>query len=1148
MILLFPDLDTLKLALSGGIVAPDVALAPAVLSVDTQGRLYVEPEGTLSRVTGKNLDRIGVKGCKRHGSQVKEKVANWLQIVPLAKVPGDPELASQTPVLFELESADDLPVLVLEMLRLGNDRQSFRWFESENGSRVLLRVLGPPYYTLLRAIDRTASGTKGAVRAYLEASPRVWVEYGFAHPFGSQIKVPEQQLVLLRSPRHWEFLDESPFEDVYGILTFDLPQVPVGWNESVAPETIAVPLKLAPGNAADVPELWVLRENAIDQLDAFVRDADAALVQRLTFAVAADAEGRKLVVLRTRPSKLPPPVLPFEAAAGFKPFWKLPNLFLPSNKRLHPTLRRDAVRRLLADDPDRVVWLHAGANGEFTPESVADAAFRPLEDWIEYVIETNEEPLREWIGATQFDFDSFVCGESGPKPKAPDREEEPIPEGKPAKPVAPLKLAKPKPGPAPKAELAPAPQAQPPSAWRIRREALEEEFLAVDGPLDSPERRALWPKLAEANAGEGSRAEASVAWLNAMWSDHHSSVLANEWFASEFNGSTLDEKEFDRRLNLRKPSLEDLRAMVAGFLWLSQKPPAWLPSKLPAVQAFFETHESALPVRAVWLVALRQAELAGKDVLGLARVRDRLLLRLQEEGLRAERDLPTFLRYAGLKDSNRLRVARDKALELRTMARKWCAAIPVNAPFIDLFFSFALARLGESDEAKELLDSAGTMVSLSHPADKPHTPAYANAFFLPAFAYRIEQALQGKLHRGSFPPEIAGKIDEIRKLKAEFAAANASKGKGGSGDNPGNPYWESLYVIDRLRQESRVLEPNELPQPYRASMAFDDPRQTELLHLTDITDPADLKLRITRLYKHSLTTKNPKQWRCDLLKQSLPLALRVGEQFALEQLNLVPDALAPGGLAVGNPPTRDELSGLRGDLIDRALVLAAQCGQIDHVQKITNQFIELIRTEPEDSRPAFLNAAMAPCLRTLKKLGMRDAIDRLLARVQSLVFPTGTIADLREKYGARPDAWSKTLQTLLHLAGGWLMLGQSKRANEILDAARDEILARKMLPNDLTALAQAYIAAVGHGPSEAGIERIKEFFEQVPASAFPNNWTGAKTYSRLHLKLIEEVIHAITSDEFALGPAGRRWLDEDEYLVRNRIHADLKYLRERSGV
>lgn len=1210
---MFPDADTLMLALAGSIVGPDVTLAPATLTIDAQGRLYVEPDTDLSTATRKNLDRIGAKGSRRHGSTVKERVATWLQIIPLVKDPAQPTLASQTPVLFELESADDLPLLVSEMLRLGNDKQSFRWFDAEDGTnRVLLRVLGPPYYTLLRAIDRTASGTKGAVRAYLEPTPSVWIEIGFTHPFATQIKAPEGQLLLLRSPRHWLVLDESPFQDAYDLLEFDLPKVPVGWNETQPLEKIEVPLKLAAGNAADVAELWVLRTSAFEQLDAFVRDADATLAQRLTFAVASDAEGKKVIVLRTRPSKLPPPVLPFENALGFKPFWKLPNLFLPVGRRLHPTLRRDAVRRLLADDPDRVVWLHPGSAGEFTPESVPDSAFRPLEDWVEYIIETNQQPLKEWIEASRFDFDSFICSESpGPKPKPPETElevREPAAQAKVSPDAAP-KAVKPrvKPTAPAKAELAPLPEVQPPSAWRIQRESLEERFLAVEGPLDSPERMAMWPELAEANAGEGSLTEAGLCWLNAMWSANGSAGASpSRWFRAEFPSGTLDAKEFDRRLANRKPSVEDLRSTVAGFLWLSyQDPvPAWLPERLPAVQQFFETNEGSIPVRSVWLVALRQAKLAGADVLGLARVRDRLVFRLQEEGLRAERDLPLFLRYAGLKDSARLRVARDKALELHQIARRWSAAIPVNLPFIDLFFSFALARLGESVASKELLDEARGALEVLEASSQ--TPGFANSFFLPAFEYRIEQACLDKVHRGPFPKVVVEKTDRIRRLKEEFDARNRdpdslereikrlkdehaeiearkivnAHGKqatikldpeetarlaeierelkplqarldakrGGRSANS-NPYWEALSVVDRMRQESRILEPIEAPQPYRSAFAYDDPRQTELLHLTDFSDPAELSMRIRRLDRYRINSKTPKEWRCRVLHQALPLAPRIGEQFALELLKLVPDAITREGLTVGNPPTLGELTKIRGEIIDRALVLAAQYGQTDYVQKLATQFADLIRTEPEESRHLFIDVAMGQCLRNLKKLGMRDQIDRLLARVQSLVFPTGTVEDLREKH-TRADSWARTLQSLLHLAGGWLMLGQNSRANEVLDAARAELLApkSKFLPKDFTDLAQAYIAAVGHGSSEAGIERIKEFFAKVPASAIPNNWTGSQTYSRLHLKLIEEVVHAVTSDEFALGPAGRRWLDEDEYHVRNRIHADLNRLRAQSGV
>ncbi|HEV3384982.1 MAG TPA: hypothetical protein VG097_09200, partial [Gemmata sp.] len=63
-----------------------------------------------------------------------------------------------------------------------------------------------------------------------------------------------------------------------------------------------------------------------------------------------------------------------------------------------------------------------------------------------------------------------------------------------------------------------------------------------------------------------------------------------------------------------------------------------------------------------------------------------------------------------------------------------------------------------------------------------------------------------------------------------------------------------------------------------------------------------------------------------------------------------------------------------------------------------------------------------------------------------------------------------------------------------------------------------------------------------------NNWTGSQSYSRFHTLLVEETILAIVSDDFILGPSGQRWLDDDEYLVRRRIHADMKREREKNGL
>ena len=191
-------------------------------------------------------------------------------------------------MLFELSDADDLPLLATEMLRLGNDRQSYRWFAIPGDlepSRVLLRVIGPPYYTLLRALDKSAAGTKGTVRAYLERSPRAWVELGYSHPLATQIASPTGNSPI-RGPREWVFLDESPLQDIYDITQFKLPARPIGWTEAAA-QKISVPLRLTAGNAADIRNCGFATERGRTTRRARPR-SDEQLTQRLMFAVAAD--------------------------------------------------------------------------------------------------------------------------------------------------------------------------------------------------------------------------------------------------------------------------------------------------------------------------------------------------------------------------------------------------------------------------------------------------------------------------------------------------------------------------------------------------------------------------------------------------------------------------------------------------------------------------------------------------------------------------------------------------------------------------------------------------------------------------------------------------------------------------------------------
>lgn len=152
MILCFPNLDTLRLVLTGGIVPTEIALAPTQFHANDDGTLFLETEGKISKKIAAELTKLNVRGSKTIPGKTRS-IVSWLEVLPVQKKAGPPELASQTPVLFELSNSEDLPIIVGEMLRLGNDRQSYRWLESTDNKqppRVLLRVIGPPYYTLLR--------------------------------------------------------------------------------------------------------------------------------------------------------------------------------------------------------------------------------------------------------------------------------------------------------------------------------------------------------------------------------------------------------------------------------------------------------------------------------------------------------------------------------------------------------------------------------------------------------------------------------------------------------------------------------------------------------------------------------------------------------------------------------------------------------------------------------------------------------------------------------------------------------------------------------------------------------------------------------------------------------------------------------------
>jgi hypothetical protein len=81
---------------------------------------------------------------------------------------------------------------------------------------------------------------------------------------------------------------------------------------------------------------------------------------------------------------------------------------------------------------------------------------------------------------------------------------------------------------------------------------------------------------------------------------------------------------------------------------------------------------------------------------------------------------------------------------------------------------------------------------------------------------------------------------------------------------------------------------------------------------------------------------------------------------------------------------------------------------------------------------------------------------------------------------------------------------------------------------------------------DEALGRIEELFKIL--EKVPNRYTTNSHFSRFHLQVIEAVVTSLVGENMTLGEGGKRWLDEDEYLVRRRIHSEMRELLASHGL
>src|SRR5262249_36226201 len=369
--------------------------------------------------------------------------------------------------------------------------------------------------------------------------------------------------------------------------------------------------------------------------------------------------------------------------------------------------------------------------------------------------------------------------------------------------------------------------------------------------------------------------------------------------------------------------------------------------------------------------------------------------RLYHNGLRPEQDLPSFLRFAGQPTSQRFRAVRQWMTELAKMAQEWIKdagapnATAQTPAFVDLIFAFGLARLGENDPARELLERAKAALSGK---DDAHT------FLFGAFRHRVQQALEGKPHTGLLPNDQIEYLDHMERL--------------------------ARYVVDRLRKHSRILEPDQRINPYRHWGARISDFEKALADLTDLTDRNEIQSRVDKLLRDVPKGAKGNEQKARVLRAGLEAAPRVGEDFARKLL----DQTIPTYDALPEPK---ELAILmeRTAFLEKALFVAGYFRELEYLRCLVERQRVLLRRSCTPPDYHVLAYQLARSIQSLVETNQPDALDELLGEARDLLLKGRRIEDLdirKEENGAA------LLRGLLCLARGGFGFGFDTLAAPVL--------------------------------------------------------------------------------------------------------------------
>lgn len=942
--------------------------------------------------------------------------------------------------------------------------------------RALLRVVDPPYYAVARALDGVDD-----VRAFRPtASGRVLVELGFEHPLAAELTPRTDAVVLVPGQGPWVLVPDGPWEDLGAHVRLELAAEPTRPSTLAEVPRITVPLRLARAARPAAATTFVLPLSAEARLHAFVRAVPEDVVDGLLFAVTVEGTSRSGRSAHEGRIVLRarPGVVPGAAPlADAEAF--APHPQVPNVLLPVAATLEPPVRR------EHLVTLLA-------PDPSDLAFVRPSEGGgvvVERLAESAFLPLGElvdWIvDRAAGTLETWKAGVTFDfdVPIVAGADEGPV-EREPSEARArrPLRVSEPEPEP-------PVPAARPKKA--ARKAKVEAPVLAAI-PSAAPTEAAAALSACEAeflalegppDAPERLPLYARMGELLAALDRRREATLC--WNRAVWEADDDEAVELATRWAGAAPQplldrLLDKRSPTGDEVRSAVAClAAGARAEPTALARWLDKHDDALDVRSLWLGWRAASRLAGGDRLALARARDTILVRLSR-GLSLERDVPTFLRFVGDKRGGRNadRLAKEIEGLYERLARAPRTRSPVEAKpeLTRAYVAFVVAYgLGRLGAADRAHVFAAQGLAALDLADPVH------GFLARAFQVRIQQAAEGAPADAALPTALAAELDGLERFLR--------------------------YKVDRLRQASAILEPTERLDPIAAfQRAERDPRGDRFAGLRGLDDRAERTAKLTAIVDDAEVAA-PEE-RARLFDGVLDFLPELGESTAIGLLERVLARL-------------EDLPALaHAQLLEEALGVAGHFGDAPLVQRALAALVPLLRTVSTE-HASELASVVASALRALRRVGLRDEAATLLR----------TVADV-----AKGDDVGAVVARV-HVAGGLAYLGREDEARPHLDLALLRLAQANSPVHDRLTLARALSRALGHSREDLALAALRRMEGEL--ARVTDSYNTNSHFCLSVVAYVEALVLGYASEELVLGELGRRYLDEDEHLVRRRIQRDL---------